>query len=126
VTPGSAAEQAGLQPGDVIVGINREPVRSDRDVISMVRSMQPGERISIAFERVLQTEAVLGGQADEQIHTAAYPPDERGTQQTTVAPQNDQRMNVDRRDGNNQPQRGILNRNRDNSSNRPLRRGLLN
>jgi PDZ domain-containing protein len=114
VTPGGPADQAGLQPGDEIVALNREPVRSPDDVIDIVRSMRPGDRVSIAFERRMETEteAVLGGQG-ETAHTSAYPPD--------VVPVQDQRINVDRRD--REDQRGILNRNR--NDNRPLRPRLV-
>jgi C-terminal processing protease CtpA/Prc len=121
VTPGGPAEQAGLQPGDVIVGLNREPVRTDRDVISIVRSMQPGDRLTISFERQLETEAILGGQPGEPVHTAAYPPDVQSDQQSTAPPQ-DRRTDIDRRDRSDE--RGILNRNR-NNNNRPLRPRLL-
>jgi serine protease Do len=35
VAPGSAAERAGVRPGDVIVEINREPVSSAEDAVNL-------------------------------------------------------------------------------------------
>jgi S1-C subfamily serine protease len=122
VTPGGPAEHAGLQPGDVIVAINREPVRSDRDAIGIIRSMRPGDRATIAFERQLETEAVLDGQSGGPVHTAAYPP-AVGPEQESTAPVQGERTEVDRRDRSDG--RGILNRNRNDNTNRPLRPRLL-
>jgi len=38
VEPGSAADRAGLQTGDVIEEVNRQPVRSMRDATSAMRN----------------------------------------------------------------------------------------
>lgn len=50
VLAGSAAEQAGLRPGDRIVAIDGEPVRSFSELRRMVGS-RPGEQIDLAVER---------------------------------------------------------------------------
>jgi putative serine protease PepD len=60
VSPGSGAEQAGLQEGDVIVAIDGRRIRSAADVGQVVRSMQPGDTIEITWER----------QGEEQTGTA--------------------------------------------------------
>jgi len=43
VQPGSAADNAGLQRGDVIVEINRHPVKSDSDAADQLRSIPKGQ-----------------------------------------------------------------------------------
>ncbi len=52
VTPGSAAEQAGLRAGDVIVSIDDQVVTSPADVAAIVRSRAAGEEISVGYERL--------------------------------------------------------------------------
>ncbi|GIU85529.1 MAG: hypothetical protein KatS3mg009_0044 [Acidimicrobiia bacterium] len=51
VTAGSAAADAGLEPKDVIVEIDGSPVDEALDVVSAVRSHQPGDRLEITFVR---------------------------------------------------------------------------
>ncbi len=51
VVPGSGAEAAGLQPGDVIVGIDGQPVTSSTDVGELIRNREAGEMITIDIER---------------------------------------------------------------------------
>jgi serine protease Do len=43
VTPGSAADNAGLQPGDVITEVNRTPVHSAADVKSALSNIKQGD-----------------------------------------------------------------------------------
>jgi serine protease Do len=43
VVPGSPADDAGLQPGDVIVSVNRKPVRSASDVKQALASVPKGQ-----------------------------------------------------------------------------------
>ncbi len=51
VIPGSAAELAGIQRGDVIVEIAGESVEGSEDVGSIVREHEPGEDIEITIVR---------------------------------------------------------------------------
>ena len=51
VVPGSGAESARLQAGDVIVEIDGEAVSTSDDVRAQVRSREPGDRIEITIER---------------------------------------------------------------------------
>jgi S1-C subfamily serine protease len=44
VTAGSAADRAGLREGDVILTLNRQPVRSADDVERALRALAPGEQ----------------------------------------------------------------------------------
>jgi membrane-associated protease RseP (regulator of RpoE activity) len=64
VLPGSAAEQAGLREGDIIVAINGRRVTSYQEAIGMIRSLQPGEAVDIEYTRRMpnRVQAVLGGQ----------------------------------------------------------------
>ena len=51
VFEGSAADRAGLTPGDVITGINGASVATPEDVARIIRSLDPGDVIDINFER---------------------------------------------------------------------------
>jgi membrane-associated protease RseP (regulator of RpoE activity) len=51
ITEGSAADQAGLQPGDVILEINGEGAGSARGVANLIQSMPAGETAFVEFER---------------------------------------------------------------------------
>ena len=51
VTPRTAAEDAGLTQGDVIVQIDGQDVNGSQDVSDVVDSHQPGQRITITVER---------------------------------------------------------------------------
>ncbi|HEU4618576.1 MAG TPA: DegQ family serine endoprotease, partial [Gammaproteobacteria bacterium] len=42
VQPGSAAEEAGLQRGDIIEEVNRQKIRSAEDLVGIVRSLKSG------------------------------------------------------------------------------------
>jgi serine protease Do len=45
VRPGSPAEDAGLQPGDVVVEVNRKPVTSAEQFVSAVHAVPDGKDI---------------------------------------------------------------------------------
>lgn len=51
VTPGSPAEKAGLKRGDVIVELNKKPIREYRELPRIVALMPPGENV---FFKVLR------------------------------------------------------------------------
>jgi membrane-associated protease RseP (regulator of RpoE activity) len=72
VNPSSPAEQAGIRPGDVIVGVNGRQVGGAQDVIRLVGSMQPGEPMDVAIAR----QVVLGTRPGV-AQAAAYSPDVR-------------------------------------------------
>jgi membrane-associated protease RseP (regulator of RpoE activity) len=75
VSPGSPAEQAGLQPGDVITAINDQPVKNPRAFVKTIQSHQPGDRISLTIFRSGEEESltiqVTLGENPEQ-HGQAY------------------------------------------------------
>lgn len=53
VMPGSPAYKAGVRPGDVITSFHREPVHNDIELLNIMLSRQPGEKISVAVLRTL-------------------------------------------------------------------------
>ena len=51
VNPGSPAQEAGLQSGDILLALNGQEIRSYTDAISMIRGMRPGDELEIIVER---------------------------------------------------------------------------
>jgi putative serine protease PepD len=51
VTPGSPAQAAGLQAGDVITGVDGATVRDPDDVSSAVSGLEPGDEVEIEVSR---------------------------------------------------------------------------
>lgn len=51
VVPGSPADLAGLQPGDVITQIGNRPVQAPTDLDSALAGMHAGQRIEIQYAR---------------------------------------------------------------------------
>ncbi|RPH58416.1 MAG: PDZ domain-containing protein, partial [Burkholderiales bacterium] len=47
VAPGSAAERAGLRPGDVVLSLNGERIERSGDLAAMVGKSKPGDRITL-------------------------------------------------------------------------------
>jgi hypothetical protein len=51
VVPGSPAESSGLKEGDVIVGIGSDAVHNLKALSDILKSLNPGDRVSITFLR---------------------------------------------------------------------------
>ncbi|HWC10744.1 MAG TPA: trypsin-like peptidase domain-containing protein, partial [Acidimicrobiales bacterium] len=51
VVPGSAAEAAGIQAGDVIVALGSDRVRSSEELGTAVRKYKPGDQVEITWNR---------------------------------------------------------------------------
>jgi putative serine protease PepD len=51
VTPGGPADRAGIQDGDVIVGINGEKITTADEAIVAIRRHAPGEHLSVTYLR---------------------------------------------------------------------------
>jgi hypothetical protein len=51
VNPGSPAQEAGLQSGDILVALNGQEIRSYPDAIAIIRAMRPGDELEIIVER---------------------------------------------------------------------------
>jgi membrane protease YdiL (CAAX protease family) len=64
VTPGSAADEAGIRVGDVITAAGENSVRNIGDLILIVRTKQVGDRIPVWFRR---------GEQDHQVEAVLKP-----------------------------------------------------
>ena len=51
VTPGSAADSAGLQVGDVITKLGNDEIATSDDLGAAVRKHQPGEKVELTYQR---------------------------------------------------------------------------
>jgi S1-C subfamily serine protease len=63
VMPGSAAEDAGVEPGDIIVGLDGEEIATMSDLITAILRRSPGDEVDLeVFRRdsVITLEATLG------------------------------------------------------------------
>jgi putative serine protease PepD len=58
VTPGGAAEAAGLQAGDVLTKVGDRPVDSADALIAAIRSHQPGDKVVLTYVRSGSTRTV--------------------------------------------------------------------
>jgi Do/DeqQ family serine protease len=64
VDPGSAAEKAGLVPGDVITGVDGKPVRGAADLRNRIGLLRVGTEVEIALTRDRQSITLRGTVAD--------------------------------------------------------------
>ncbi len=100
IVRGTAADDAGLQSGDIIVGIDRSTVRGPGGVIHRLNEAQPGERVVVHYLRDDVEETVQvrlgekpGGisvQMDESFHVVA--PNTRGAIRGTMTLDEDDRL----------------------------------
>lgn len=51
VEPGSAADIAGLETGDVVVAIDGEPIKQGSDLAARISTKSPGDRLQVEVER---------------------------------------------------------------------------
>ena len=51
VFPGTAAERAGLQAGDVLTAVSGQPLRGADDLVLAIRQRVPGQIIDMSLER---------------------------------------------------------------------------
>jgi len=51
LTPGSPAEKAGLQPGDILIAFNDKPIKGARDLVRQVASVAVGSKIELKVIR---------------------------------------------------------------------------
>ena len=51
MSPGGAADKAGIEPGDVIVGYNGKPVKNSNELVSMVTATRPGTSVPVRVMR---------------------------------------------------------------------------
>jgi S1-C subfamily serine protease len=58
VTPGGPADQAGIQPGDIIVEANGKPVNNIDDLLVQIASSEPGDKLNLTILRNGQRQQV--------------------------------------------------------------------
>jgi membrane-associated protease RseP (regulator of RpoE activity) len=77
VAPGSPAEQAGLQPNDLIETLQGRQVKKDQDVLDIVSKLRPGDVLDIGFTRRMniRTQAPLAVAPAATPHSVGYPPE---------------------------------------------------
>jgi S1-C subfamily serine protease len=51
VIPSSPADNAGLQPGDVITRVNNQPINQPADLSAAIAHLHPGDQVQIEFVR---------------------------------------------------------------------------
>ncbi|POM24875.1 putative serine protease HtrA [Actinomadura rubteroloni] len=51
ITPGGPAAKAGLKPGDVITKVDSQPIEDASDLIALIRSKAPGDKIKVTYVR---------------------------------------------------------------------------
>jgi membrane-associated protease RseP (regulator of RpoE activity) len=110
VRPGSAAEEAGIQPGDAIVALNGQEVHSYADVVSTIRQMKPGDELSIIIERARGENQVVAT-LDERpnVRTAARPDSQQYDRQTITTEDSSQNeVQVEDRDRSSDGSRGRI------------------
>jgi S1-C subfamily serine protease len=56
--PGSPAEKAGLQEGDVVVKLGEKTIHSMRDLSEALKAFSPGEKITVTYRRDGQTHTI--------------------------------------------------------------------
>ena len=65
VAPGTPAEEAGLESGDVIVTVDGETVDGPRALVAAIAAKSPGDEVTLSVERdgeTLELDATLGEQ----------------------------------------------------------------
>jgi serine protease DegQ len=71
IEPGSPAEQAGIEAGDVIVAVDEQPIDSSTDLRNTVGLVRAGESVAITFLRLDERRTVRATVAAETAGAAA-------------------------------------------------------
>jgi membrane-associated protease RseP (regulator of RpoE activity) len=77
IAPESPAEQAGLQPNDLIETLQGRRIRTNQDVLDIVAKMRPGDVLDIGFTRrmSIRAQAPLASAPAATPQSVGYPPD---------------------------------------------------
>jgi serine protease DegQ len=70
---GGPAEEAGIRSGDIIVGVDGEPIRTAEDFLSALARRRPGERIRVTFVRDGEQRRVTVELAERPTETPQAP-----------------------------------------------------
>lgn len=73
VTPGGAAEAAGLQAGDTITALDRQPIQSVADLVNAIRLHRPGTTITIDYLRAGQAHQTTSALAARNLNAKREP-----------------------------------------------------
>jgi len=73
ISPDSAAQKAGLKPGDIILSFNGRPIEQSGDLAAMVGMSKPGAKVALEVMRdgrKQEIDATLGEAKPEQVASA--------------------------------------------------------
>jgi serine protease Do len=82
VTPGFPAAKAGLQPGDVIVSVDGQPVKNGDALVAVISEKKPGSTVRLGYLRngtTMSTEVGIADRAKLQDSAANGPSDDDGS-----------------------------------------------
>lgn len=93
VSPGGAAEAAGLKADDVLLEVNGQSLKRDRDrsprrkLLSIMRDVEPGEKVTVRYRRDGKTAAatIVAREAEDRVFARALLP-ERGARFESFEP----------------------------------------
>lgn len=105
VTPGQPADRAGIQMGDVVVGLNGNPIRTQAQFMEELARLRPGQRATldvIRYGQRMQKTVTLGEFENENRPVAARPSRPRseellGFSAVQITPQIAQQLGVSTR-----------------------------
>lgn len=110
VRPNSPAEQAGIQPGDVLMSIDGREIFTPQDVTRMVARHAPGEAVRLAIDRNGkndQIEAVVASTGVEPVVEPVVEPAASGPQ-PTLAPANENAATYESLPAPSQARRAVI------------------
>jgi membrane-associated protease RseP (regulator of RpoE activity) len=127
VAAGGPAEQAGLQPNDLIETLQGRRVRTSQDVLDIVARMRPGDVLDIEFSRRLniRTQAPLASAPPSGPHSAGYPPSTFAAPEDPTMQSNRDSYSQNRYDASNEQRRVDSQKNNRTEDNRRLLNRLL-
>ena len=70
VTPGSAGQKAGLEPGDVVTKVDDEPISSSESLVATIRGYRPGDKVTLTVLRGGKT-ITLDATLDSDVQSAS-------------------------------------------------------
>jgi Do/DeqQ family serine protease len=95
VVPNTPADQAGLEPGDIIIAINNQPVKTASDIRNRVGLLRVGEKVKITVIRekrtlnltavIADTKTVKGKEVSQYLEGASLSDSNRGIEIREVA-----------------------------------------